>query len=532
MNFSIKTKTLSDKNLKGKLFYQSKQYSFYFADGTLHLFGNDEKHDSLQLFKKYLDDFSDQKVGEEIKTILLYGESSDNKRVIFLVHDMFNNENGYLSVKVDQIFLFHKSSNVEKNIEEKYLINKISFSGGDINYLYDPNNVYKYNLEEKGLTNISINDLVGEIINLGELKWTTDECLDQLETPEGDKQPVESNLCNSSTQKLIEMIITASISIEIHSDDPAPLNGESSINFELKDGIDLDSEADINTFITIYYALHCCIEYLLRRQNITIRHITFQSSCQQYELNGEFIDFTFNNSDTVELKNEERIRAISLNELNTKFSKLFIDFLNHHISIANLPKNRNEEHNYDPSREVMIFAVFEREFANLYGDVKAGSDELNEVKTDCSKKLNELGENYNLKKRKKLKSIEKYINNYVEVSSGDQIKKVIKDCDGIMHPILEYYFSIFPSSENSEIKGDETMKSYDENDLNQLCSMIGNFRNDIIHGHLNVDLQPNTIFSLKILECLLYAMRFKWLEMDDNEATRIIVRVTGYPIVS
>jgi hypothetical protein len=161
------------------------------------------------------------------------------------------------------------------------------------------------------------------------------------------------------------------------------------------------------------------------------------------------------------------------------------------------------------SRAIMIFAEFEREFRDIYGEDSGRSEDYHKVK----KEIVEIIENYSKPLSGKRAKYAKDLMNYVENrdnSLKDRIIHALKDCEKVMLPFIRTdYASNYITS------------------ISEIGERMGIVRNGIAHNRLDLQLGGEHLSDIMVIEKLLYAIRLKKSLICDQDCQKAIADLFG-----
>lgn len=197
----------------------------------------------------------------------------------------------------------------------------------------------------------------------------------------------------------------------------------------------------------------------------------------------------------------ENIKHLIISDNIPNLGDLYKLILNGNIYMSHICSDYSKRKIYDPSRMLGIMIAFERLFRWQYGINAIRSDDylelLDRIKINLENNKDDICHGLKVKR-----NFEKVINRLSEpqVSYGDYISHVIKDI-----PLCESYIKNL--YEVSDV----------DNIINDISKRVNNFRNDMAHGNIDVDISIEHTKDLKLLEIIIFIMIFNYLGIQDDE---------------
>ena len=193
-------------------------------------------------------------------------------------------------------------------------------------------------------------------------------------------------------------------------------------------------------------------------------------------------------------KKENKI--IKFENIQEYFINLLEVILSGNMYFEHICNSIDETRIYTVSREILVFAAFEREFRNIYGQDYGRSKEYINIKEQSIELFNKSIEESHGKQKKYFKSIQDFVSK-LDISLEQKILAALKDCSDIIEPFVKFEYN--DSLDN--VKGDISLR------MNKL-------RNTVAHAKIDFDDEPIYLSDLKIIQILLYAMRLKNLGLE------------------
>ena len=480
-----------DEQLRGFITYQEIRYPFFYEKRAISLFP--EEHGSNG--QDAITVWTTGERGKLIENIELHGTTTNDKEVIFEVSDMPSDMMGFLEFKVNNIIEYdgsylRKKTNVAEDpstsLSKRYercksKIHGMRFVGGDINYFHPARNLFTINLYPGEEYSSEFNIRKVDEVQLGSTEWN------------GVK------LTFSAYYRVAQNFTST------------PLNCRSIV------AVTFSNEASPSFIKDVYWAVLQTFRYLMRRNNIV-----FETT--------ELFDLTEDNKQRsigelnmlredvkAEAHKDASRRGLTIEHIGDHFADLVFLFLESLIYIDNLPDSLETERIFKPDRMLFDYVAFEREYANLYPENIKRSDEFITAKKKTLEAIDFLTQSYTGKTKKYLKSFRKSID-HTENSLSERMRHVIKDCESILKPFLNYEL------EEQIVK--EACKELGEEDpLDFIVDSLNKLRNDMAHGNLDIHLDGVHMLGFELLEMTIYAMRLKALGVDESTIQSGIARL-------
>lgn len=480
------------KELNGYILINNKKYPFAFLGEKLKVYPIADNGDIITKDDKY-DELipgvfvCKNKMEKAIDEIELNGKLVDGRKITFKVYNDPTEIEGFCTFVVVSVYIYipeeknpifeeGKANIVEWKVE-KNNIDGIIISGREIDFFFNPAEIFehRYKLDNGSsrFTEFNVTARQNDDENCG-------------------KFVLEENDCK---------ILVRSIA-KINEESKTPFNSYSELVLNFSKNITLEQVE------TIIISIQKCFQYLCRRKNIEFSNIETFCNTENgkrrrfgvYQLNW--------NRNFEETNPKANSQIIDYKILKTSLGQLVQAFINGEMYLNHLPINKDEDRSFGPDRMIFDFVAFEREYQNLYPEIKVRSEAFIGAKELVLTNIEQLIGAATGKKRKYITSIRNSVSK-IENSLGERIQYVINDCEDIMKPFLVYNF------------GKEKYKD----DVENMCSKLNQLRNDCAHGNIAINFDETTLTDYNTLECLLYAMRLKTLGISTLEAQRAIAKV-------
>ncbi|WP_152267800.1 hypothetical protein [Agriterribacter humi] len=250
------------------------------------------------------------------------------------------------------------------------------------------------------------------------------------------------------------------------------------------------------------------IKFICYRSNVNLRSVTTLRRDKDNLLVYSGRIFTLNRYEEEKSSVKER-RIITYDLIHSKIINLLEAVSKDEILFSHFCINIDSQKSYSPSRAILIFAAFEKEYSYFFSESPIRSAGYLITKDKAIMALSEIKTTLNSKGRKYVERFISIIDNS-DSSLDARIKKALKKYQTIISPFLFYFYGI---------GDDEIIEAMPE----RICLI----RNAFAHGNLGVTFLPIHLSDLKILEILLYVMRLDALAVDHYSIAKAIQQVFG-----
>jgi len=402
----------------------------------------------------------------------LSGTTSEGHHIIFNVQDVPSNYHGFISFKVNW-YMCHSTT------MQKDRISGFRILGQDVNLFYPPQIALESKIEFKedgrSIEKITVNSKKQQIGTCGSYR----------------------------INKKIDADIYVTAYASFHSD--TWINPIDSISGMI---ITLSIPVGINTIIKAYYNLRHFFEYVTYRKNVEVEDldIFFKNEEGLHDYSGIVV---FPNEHKKESHEKVKDRIIPYHILKDHASKLFVAIDNNDLGFQHLCDSIDDMRRYPASRIIMIFAAFEREYRNVYGQDSGRSGSYLEVKEDVVILINKYMTSKQGKKRQYAKQLKKYVEDR-DSSFETNIKNALNDCEEIMTPFVSRKY---PGSYQDTV--------------HEISKRMGEVRNGIAHSRLDLNFDAIHLSDIRVIEELLYAIRLKDNAMNVSDCQKAINQLFG-----
>lgn len=411
--------------------------------------------------KHYFDGFSgfDEALKEHkwIEKIVLSGKTAEGYKVYFGTKDNPETYNGYPTYVVDWFYLSNADSGG---------ISEISFSGREINCFFNPDRVFRQNIKfQKGNAN-------------------------HIESMNVEAMTCDDFACGEYIYdgKKISIFCSAYATMRFHTE--LPFDAKSYMR------LIISGEIDVEELVNITFDILTFIKYVCYRNNVELSEILTYTNSDEGKTNCGILKFR--TSDRTENNKKAKTKIIKAEYLGKHVSTILEAISNDEFSFGHLCKSIDDTSHYPVSRIIMILAAFEREFRNIYGQDVKRSEEYKKTKDEVMQLLEQYAENYTGKQRRYIKGFVKGIQN-TDSSYGDNFCFSLNECKTIMKPFVVRRYE----------------GTYEEI-VSELGENINFLRNGLAHSRLDLNLEARHLSDIKIVEEMIYVMRFKKLGIEDE----------------
>lgn len=462
--------TLSDK-IHGYIELGETKSPFIFQDGILSILPGtvDEwKKQRRNLFASFHRKYSPEH--EWIRDEMISGITSDNRAIEFLADGTESNNNGFLEYEIQRWFIYDPKEQSPKSIDGVFI------EGEEVNLFFDPGAVFN--------SQVTYNDESASRI--------------QVSTEEEKRIFIGKYILDEVT---ISISIRALATIHFRSD--TPFTSKSEVIAEFSHPISIEQVNNVIFDIKRFFYFICY------RTNISFSNIQTYSIQDGKRVRAGRI--YFNNDIEAEVNKRKNERLLRSNILNIDVSPLLQAISCDELYFEHICPSIKQRSYYGHARMILILSSFEREFKNIYADTFVRSEEYITTKNKVIDALQELRNTVTGKQKQYITGFQKLIQNS-DYSFAERLNYVLTDCNEILLPFLDYEYG----------KGSD--------DINNLPHRINQFRNDLAHCNIEIDLSPVCISDLHILEIILYTIRLKSIGVLSINIQHGINDLFGYHI--
>lgn len=407
-----------------------------------------------------------------ISHICVYGNTAEGYAIIFNIQEDIKLYYGFPSFKVNWYY-YHKEDSSEDAIQGFYI------EGDEINYFYPASNAShsKIQLDEKRKR---IKSATVSAIEMPNIQCGSFDVVEGIE----------------ATVELIEYF-------NIH---PNAKTGP--LDFKSRLLVSFSSPTALEIVLKATDCIYRFFRYIAYRKNISLNEIhTFVIDNDGHiKCVGCLIGRGQNEKENHPKASD---RIIQYRFIKKIVPDLLGIMMRREIRLDHLCNSIEDTHCYSLSRNIMILAAFEGEFERIYGRDYGRSDSYKAVKQEVIDVLKRLEEIKTGAERRYMKSFIEFVKKK-DSSYENRVVHALHDCEAIMRStICQKYQGSFEDI----IKG--------------IGKRMNVLRNQIAHCNLEVLVKPTHLNDFKVIEKLIYAMRFKNLGLDDGNSKQAITHLFG-----
>lgn len=462
----------------GFLYYEETQYPFEFDEKsfTVTLYPPtyqiwQENSDPVRFFQDFYKRMKKVVFHTQIE---IKGKTSDNNNVVFGVYNVSGNDCGFRTFEVNWYLYYTPKLDLDK-------IEGFQAIGHDVNLFYPP---------KRALTT--------------KIEYNENENIGKFSISSQNNQPIES--CGKyRVHKHVDAIIELTSNASLCQD-----NWISSIDANSCMKTTFSSPVDNKVLIKAYCNLRLFFGYITYRQNIDLGDIEVLTKNEDGLQSCEGI-LVFPEKFPREVDPKSKERIIQYCFLKNKIGKLFTALKNKRIGLSHLSKSFNEQQSYSAARFIMILVEFERIFRYVYGQDFDRSIEYLDVKREVVLLIDNYCQSCKGKKKKYAKTLKTYLEKR-DNSFADNLGSALLNHKKIMSCFI-----------NVHQYGENYTKSIED-----ISSRMGEVRNAIAHGRLDIKYDANHLTDMWIMERLLYCLCLKdILHIEDQDCINAITKLFG-----
>ena len=431
---------------------------------------SEEVHQQYNDPWKLFESLSSTREHKWIPHICIYGNTAEGYAIIFNIQKDIKLYCGFPSFKVNWYY-YHKEDFSEDSIQGFYI------EGDEIDYFYPANNALqsKIQLDEEHKR----------------IKSATVSAIEMPNIPCGSFDVVDGV---EATVELIEYF-------NIHPNaKTGPLDSKSRLL------VRFSSPTALEIVLKAKDCIYRFFRYIAYRKNISLNEVhTFVIDNDGYIKCIGCLIWRGQNKKENHPKASDRI--IQYRFIKKIVPDLLRIMMRREIRLDHLCNSIEDTHCYSLSRNIMILAAFEGEFERIYGRDYGRSDSYKAVKQEVIDVLKKLEEIKTGAEKRHMKSFIKFIEKR-DSSYKSRVVHALHDCEAIMcSTVCQKYQGSF------------------EDIINGIGERMNVLRNQIAHCNLEVLVEPAHLNDFKVIEKLIYAMRFKNLGLDDENSKQAITHL-------
>ena len=455
----------------GTLIYKEIAFTFAFDKNELRLIPPEEKAHEIEW------EWAKKSMGEGVYTSgdpmpvnadYLIGECNETRqRIVFLPARgaILNFRNSVLKIPLIAYIICKYSRD---------LVDKVSFSCPEINYIHPTNQAVEFVLpteeyETKGIITVSTQDF-------------------DVTTTDKQKFIVDGKEVKASFG------IARTVSTKIHE---APLRLDSSLEFEF------EATDDYRFIYRLWQIARDFIRFLCYRNNVFISKVAISAPYEGEKHEHFATMYLLGEEMESEPKTLKEGRYIKQTHIRGHEGAILSDIALNNLYLRHLPETYKIGRSINAARFVMITAAFEWEFHRMYPNGIEKSASTIAVEEAVSKRIQELIDESHGKEKKKYKQLGKLIRSD---SLQSEITQIGKDFAEIIGVFGEYLY---------RLNGEELKYS-------EMGERISIQRNNFAHGNLDKEFIGLSLLDLIYLEYVVYAMQLKYYGVEDSGIRRAI----------
>lgn len=453
------------EKLMGYVEYEGVNYPFNFDKDSfmITLFPPSiEHHRHTNSLAEYLVDVSRyEKKHMWVQQRKLFGRTSENYHIVFNVADTKRNYNGFFSFSVIWYCCYVGETSLEN-------IDGMKIASPEVDYFYSSRNALEQSAE--------IDENTGNLKELSVAAKRTE---------------IESGGAYSIAPDVDARIEFMSYAVMHFS------QGEPAIDAKSEMVTSFSRPIGIDALIPAVIYAKCFLKYITYRTNVKIGNVEiFRVNGAQKREQCGYLVFEEDYQEEISKKAYERV--IDFTILGSKTAEIFTAIKDGKFDFQYMCESLAATGNYSTSRAIMILAECEREYTNIFGQDYKRSREYQETKRELLDTMQVFIEQRQGRSRRYARQFYHAIESH-DVGFGERLKTAMAECQAVMEPFIR-----------SRYDGalDVTIE--------EICDRMNTVRNGIAHSRLDLNLEAIHLSDLKIIEELLYAMRFQYLHIDSR----------------
>lgn len=470
---NIKTSDSDDNVYTGFLEFEGEDYHFVFSGKTLRMISTSvESRNSMWKYGMKEISQGNYTWGEQprVNQDVIIGKCNEtNQRIIFLPR-----KGSYILHQNSVLFIDLEAYIICKY--EKNTIDRISFTGQEINGIHPTSQAIEYTFDPDTFVNSGTFEVKAK-----DFAFTTTQ-----------KQEFAVD------DKFVSVSFGISRIMSTKNWEP-PMKLSSNMLFEF------GATDDYRFILRLWYVAKQFLQFLCYRKDVRFSEVTLASPSE----NGKHETFAViyvlsTDSDYVDSQTWKKGRYIKQLYIAGHEGELLSHIADNKIYLRNLPETYAAGRHIDAARFVMITAAFEWEFNRLYPNGIPKSPQRIGAEKEVTEKISELIAH----SKGKTKSIYKFLLKGVNRSPSlaNKIEKIGEDYGEIVNPFGNQLYSM-----NGE-----------KLDYTQMGLRLADQRNHFAHGDLDKDFIGLSLLDLMFLERVIYAMQLKTCGVDDKNIQKSI----------
>lgn len=470
---NIKTIDLDKKLYTGFLEFEGEDYQFVFVDQTLRIIPtNAESRNGMWRYgmKEITQGTYTWDEPPRMDQDVIIGRCNEtNQKIIFLPK-----KGSYIAHQNSVLLIDLEAYIICKYERDK--IDRISFTGPEINGIHPTSQAIEYTLDPDAFVNSGT----------FEVKTRDFDCT----TTQKQEFTVDS--------KPVSVSFGVSRTMSTKNWEP-PMKLSSDMLFEL------DATDDYRFILRLWYVAKQFVQFLCYRKDVHFSEVNLAAPCEDGKHETFATIYVFgeksNDIDTKTLKDGRYIKQI---HIAGHEGEILSNIADNKIYLRNLPESYATGQHIDAARFVMITAAFEWEFNRLYPDGIPRRKQRLAAETEVTRKLEQLIADSKGKTKGIYKSLLKTVKR--NPSLANKIEKIGTDYGEILSPFGHQLYSF-----NNE-----------ELNYSQMGSRLADQRNHFAHGDLDKDFIGLSLLDLIFLERIIYALQLKICGVDNEKIQKAI----------
>jgi hypothetical protein len=462
---------IKSQHMMGYVKIDDRNYPFFLSDQVLLVIPptteelNEQRAKLFSLFT--------QPIGERKRewqpVYPLEGELDSGNRIQFLAHGNPSNRNGFLQYEIVQLISYNPGNADLNHIES------IILESEAIDAFYNPSRAFQtefFFVENK-----------------------TEKCTVSI------TNPIAKELGHYTHQDVVVTLsVRAYANVRLSSEMPMKARSELIIDFSQPVSWKFANEA-------IELAKSFLV-YIVSRTNVYFSDIAI---CHWEDgKRRSFGNITIAGHPDPENSPKRMDAVIKQDVIDVDISPLFQAIERDEISFDHLCGSIDERKLYGINRVILLFAAFEREYRNLFGDELTRSEKYYEIKAEVLAYLQDRQNQTSGKQKSYFQAFRKIIDNS-DNSFAERFKIAIYRISKCIEPfwVREY-------------------NRIDDEQIEETAVRLNTVRNDLAHGNLSEEYEPIHLSDWRIIEITLYMVRLLSIGLPEDNVMEAINDLFNY----
>ncbi|MCB9336465.1 MAG: hypothetical protein H7A30_06050 [Thermotogae bacterium] len=449
----------------GKLQYRDVDFSFVFDGQKLRLVPPDNKKHEIEM------DWLMTNIGEGLYTSgnqlkmdkpFLIGKCNENENKIIFLMQPEKNIDSYNSVLLVEVFAYIICK------YDREMIDKISFSNSELNFIYPVNRAYQYTIDNKKLSSTGV-------FSITTLDFDSTTTKKQIFKVDDKKVKVYFSVSRKLNNNIKE----------------APISLTSTMIFEFK------PTDDYTFIIRLWRIAREFLQFLCYRKNIFLPTVELLSPHEGGKHEPFATMHIVEGNGKTELDTLKKGRFIKQEYISGSEGKILNDIANNLLYTRHFPNTYESGCHIDASSFIMTITAFEWEFHREYPEGVPKKEATVKVEKAATEEIQKLIESSSGKLKKKYQFLKKLVKSD---SLQTEIIKMGEDFDKIIGVFGSH---LYKSNGKSLVYPDMGERLADQ-------------RNHFAHGDLDKKFIGISLLDLIYLEYVIYALQLKHYEIDEK----------------